>query len=212
MESEMELWKDIAEYEGLYQVSNFGNVKALERIILNKNGNLQRYPEKLLKPDVYKTTHTNYLRVTLCKQHQTKKHSVHRLVAEAFIPNIGNKPFVNHIDNNAENNNSSNLEWCTHEENMLHAQRQGRLYASQSKGGSIGGAVGKQRRLNKAKALMNTNVGDWFIPVQEPSLRGMKMYLKCTCQCGTQELVEMSRLDRKETTNCRACGQRHRRR
>ena len=208
----MEHWSDIAGYEGLYQVSNLGKVKALYREVLNKNGNLQKYPEKLLKPDVYKTTYSNYLRVTLSKQHQTKRFLVHRLVADAFIPNRGNKPYVNHIDNNAENNSTENLEWCTHEENMLHAQRQGRLFESQSRGGKIGGAVGKQRRLDKAVALMDTYVGDWYVKVQEPTIKGMKMYLECKCRCGTDKLVEMSRLDRKETTNCVACGQRQRRR
>lgn len=79
-----------------------------------------------LKPDVSRCTHTNYLRVTLCNLGVTSRHFVHRLVAEAFIPNPENKPYVNHIDNNGENNSVSNLEWCTHSENMLHSHKQGR--------------------------------------------------------------------------------------
>lgn len=208
----METWKDIENYEGLYQVSSLGNVKSLSRVVVNKNGQTQAYPEKLLKPDVYRTKCSNYLRVTLCKDHKTKRYLVHRLVANAFIPNPDKKPIINHKDNNAENNNTSNLEWCTHAENMLHAQKQGRLFESQSRGGKKGGAVGKQKRLESINFLFNTHVGDWFIPNQEPVVKGQKAYLLCKCSCGTEQLVEFTRLTRKETTNCRACGQRHRKR
>lgn len=206
----MEIWKDIKNYEDLYQVSNLGNVKSLTRQVTNKQGKLQTYPGKLLKPDVHQTTYSNYQRVTLSKQNRTLRQSIHRLVAEAFIPNPGNKPFVNHLDNTAENNNVENLEWCTHAENMEHAQKQGRLFESQSKGGLIGGAVGKQRRAASVESLRNTYVGDWFITDQEPIAKGRKVYVQCKCSCGTEQAVEFTRLIREESTNCRACGQRDR--
>lgn len=206
----MQIWKDIKDYEGMYQVSNSGAVKSMARQVINKHGNVQTYPEKLLKPDVYKTTHSNYLRVTLCRNHSTTRHSNHRLVAEAFIPNPGQKPCVNHLDNNAENNTVENLEWCTHAENMDHAQKQGRLFESQSKGGQIGGAVGKQQRASKIESLRNTYVGSWFVKDQEPTRKGFKAYLECKCSCGTEHAVEFTRLIRMETLNCRACGQRQR--
>ena len=105
-----EIYKDIKGYENEYQVSNLGNVKSLKRNII-------------LKPDI----NDNYKRVTLCQNGETKRISVHRLVATAFINNPLNKPHINHIDNNPNNNDVNNLEWCTHSENMIHAHNQGRL-------------------------------------------------------------------------------------
>ncbi len=115
-----EIYKDIKGYEGKYQISNLGNVKSLPKG--DGNGN----KERILKQEVVKRDHTNYRRVTLSKNGETERFQVHRLVAEAFIDNPENKPFVNHIDNNGETNTVSNLEWCTHSENMMHSQKQGR--------------------------------------------------------------------------------------
>lgn len=96
-----ELWKDIKGYEGLYQASNFGNIR-----LLNNN--------KHLKQGILSK---GYLRVTLSK----KSFLSHRIIATTFIPNPDNKKCVNHIDGNKLNNNVNNLEWCTHSENMQHA-------------------------------------------------------------------------------------------
>ena len=204
----MELWRDIENYEGLYQVNNFGSVKSLARSVINKNGDEQTYPEKYLKPDVYRTKNSNYLRVTLSKQHSTKRYLVHQLVAKAFIRNPENKAIVNHIDNNAENNHVTNLEWCTHSENMLHAQRQGRLFEAQSSGGKIGGLISAQVRLDSVRSLQGTYIGDWYVEHTPHTVKGEKAYVQCKCRCGTEQLVEVTRLVRKETMNCRACGQR----
>jgi len=78
-----------------------------------------------------KRKHTTYLTVNI----NGKILLIHRLVGKAFIPNPENKCCINHIDNNGENNNVNNLEWVTHSENMIHAQKQGRLYKTQSKAG-----------------------------------------------------------------------------
>ena len=106
-----ETWKDVAEYEGFYQVSNKGNVRSVDRRDLrgHKRGG------RILKPTYDKD---GYLRVTLCKngKHKTKK--VHRLVAESFIPNPESLSHINHMDEVKDNNESSNLEWCTHRYNM----------------------------------------------------------------------------------------------
>ena len=93
-----EIWKDIKDYEGIYQVSNFGRIK-------NKT--------KILSPQI---SNCGYLRIILKNKH----YSVHRLVAETFIPNFKNKPQVNHIDGNKTNNSVTNLEWVTDSENQIH--------------------------------------------------------------------------------------------
>lgn len=106
----MEIWKDIKGYEGLYQVSNLGRVKSLERIV--NFGNQQRIvKEKILSP---RDNGNGYKTVCL----QSKYFYIHRLVAQTFIPNPDNKPQVDHIDTNKSNNCVDNLRWATHSENM----------------------------------------------------------------------------------------------
>lgn len=124
-----EIFKDIKDYEGLYQVSNLGRVISLPK----NDGNGNRLRE--LKHDLNVLKCGTYSRVTFSKFGKTKRFSVHRLVAEAFIPNPENKPMVNHIDNNPQNNHVTNLEWCTHTENMLHSSKQGRQDKVRSLGG-----------------------------------------------------------------------------
>jgi hypothetical protein len=113
-----ETWRDVQGYEGLYMVSNLGNVKALPRFH-NNNGCGYMQKERIM----LQGKRGRYPRVTLRKDGIAKDMSVHRLVAMAFIPNPEKKPCVNHIDNNPENNCVDNLEWCTHRENALHAYR-----------------------------------------------------------------------------------------
>lgn len=112
MENQIEVWKDVVGYEGIYQVSNHSRIKSLGRYSKGRVGNYVFRNEKILIPD----TSTGYCRVTFKKQHP-----VHRLVAIAFIPNPNNLPEVNHIDENKLNNDISNLEWVTHRENIRHS-------------------------------------------------------------------------------------------
>lgn len=114
----MEVWKDIPGYAGMYQVSNLGRVKSLERD--TKRSRPQHIKERILKQTPNKTS-GNYLQVYLADAGKYKAFLVHRLVAQAFIPNTDNKPVVNHKDGNKQNNCLENLEWCTHKENVLHA-------------------------------------------------------------------------------------------
>ena len=114
--NENEVWKDVVGYEGLYKVSDKGNVYSVER--LNSRG--RKIGGRIMKP----TPNTNgYLRVNLCKDGKTKSKLVHRLVLEAFVGNPNNLPQVNHIDENKTNNELSNLEWCTGEQNINHGTR-----------------------------------------------------------------------------------------
>ena len=106
----MEEWKDIEGYEGLYQVSNLGNVRALK--FYHSRNNIH-----LLKPTVNKY---GYCVVGLHKDKKVKQYRVHRLVAIAFLPNPDNLPYVNHIDCDKTNNSLTNLEWCTQSENVKH--------------------------------------------------------------------------------------------
>ena len=120
--NDIEIWKDIKGYEGMYQVSNLGNIKSLERYKRN-HSKLQKIEEKLLKLHINKTN--GYVYVVLTKDTIEKNIRVHKLVAQAFIENSNNKPQINHIDGNKQNNRVDNLEWCTQSENELHAYRTG---------------------------------------------------------------------------------------
>ena len=117
-----EIWKNIEEYENYYQVSNYGKVKSLKRIIIRSDNKPYLQKEQLLKPG---KTKKGYLQVVLTKEFKTKPCRVHRLVAQAFIPNPNNLPQVNHIDGNKENNNVSNLEWVSNYDNMQHSIKTG---------------------------------------------------------------------------------------
>lgn len=116
-----EIWKDIKGYEGLYQVSNLGNVKSLERYVNHFSGT-RKVQEKILKPVI---DNTGYYVVSLWKNNKHSRAHIHRLVAESFIINNDNKPYINHIDGNKLNNNIGNLEWCTPKENNIHAYKIG---------------------------------------------------------------------------------------
>ena len=109
----MEIWNDITGYEGLYQVSNYGNIKSLVKWDINKR--------RFIKKECYLKLTDNgngYLIVCLRKNKKKKSFYVHRLVASHFVENPFNKNVVNHKDYNTHNNNFNNLEWVTQKENV----------------------------------------------------------------------------------------------
>lgn len=117
-----EEWRDIKGYEGLYQVSNLGRVRSLPREVAyirvrnNKAQNIiSHHSGRIMSSPI---NGEGYAQVPITRGNNMR---VHRLVAETFIPNPENKPFINHIDGNKANNRVDNLEWCTNSENQRHA-------------------------------------------------------------------------------------------
>lgn len=123
-----EIWKNVKEFEGIYQISNLGRVKSIER-----QGNYNRNHILIGGKDS-----KGYKIVSLRKNKKGFTKKIHRLVAEAFIPNFNNLPQVNHIDGNKLNNTVQNLEWCDNTYNFYHS-------------------VENKLRENSFKALINAN-------------------------------------------------------
>jgi len=119
---QQEIFKDIQEYVGIYQVSNYGRIKSLSRLQKIHHGNYITLKERFLKPGIHRQ---GYLLIVLCKNGICKTYQVHRLVAKYFIPNLQNKPEVNHKNGKKEENHIWNLEWCTPSENQKHAIKNG---------------------------------------------------------------------------------------
>ncbi|MBQ8969222.1 MAG: NUMOD4 motif-containing HNH endonuclease [Bacteroidaceae bacterium] len=117
-----EEWRDIQGFEN-YQVSNFGNVRSKQRIIIQKGH--KNYFKRVMKSKVLisRKQNSGYLVVWLSVDGVVTPHTVHRLVANAFVEKISGKDFVNHIDGDKTNNNASNLEWVTKSENLEHDYR-----------------------------------------------------------------------------------------
>jgi len=179
--SMQEEWKPVVGYEGLYEVSNLGVVKSLAKtkISLRKGVSVKsKVKEKLLKPDTQKKM--PYQQVTLCKDKKYTATKIHRIVAKAFLPNMGNKPCVNHINNNPLDNRVGNLEWVSHKENSNHSVEQGRhchggavnttklkeeevfaIFSEYSKGGSSSRKLAKKYNLSKSTVLAILNGNSW---------------------------------------------------
>ena len=123
----IEIWKDIKDYEGLYQVSNLGNVRSLDMTIIQLHHWSNQYVKHIYKGRLLKGSKNSngYRTITLHKGKKTEKRLLHRMIAEAFIPNPNNYNYINHKDNNPSNNNVNNLEWCTQSYNIKYAYEQG---------------------------------------------------------------------------------------
>lgn len=129
-----EIWKSAPELVGRYEVSNLGRVRSIDRIVTvcerspNRCARRKRQYSRRVKGHILSgTTHPSgyrFILISACNgDYGVKRLPIHRLVAQAFVPNPDKKPFVNHIDGNKSNNVSTNLEWCTNSENQLHSSR-----------------------------------------------------------------------------------------
>ncbi len=114
-----EIWIDVKDFEGAYQVSSFGNVRSIDKIARTYNGGLRLYKGRILVKKVGSLG--KYHCVDLSNYGKGKRFGIHRLVAENFIPNPENKAEVNHKDGNTFNNHIDNLEWVTRSENIRHS-------------------------------------------------------------------------------------------
>ena len=122
-----EIWKAVKGFEGLYEVSNLGRVKSLERRLQITSKNRKPYKkitsEKILKQYVDRY---RYMKVVLYKNNKAHYFTVHRLVASAFVENTCKKNAVDHIDCNRKNNHANNLRWVTTKENQMYSHKLGR--------------------------------------------------------------------------------------
>lgn len=122
----MENWKPVVGYEGLYEVSDCGNVRGLDRPV---NTNIRFNNSRIVKGKLIKSNLNNkgYYTVCLCKDGVVNKIPIHRIVATAFIPNPNNERVVNHISGIKTDNRVENLEWVSYRENHWHARTHGLL-------------------------------------------------------------------------------------
>ena len=129
-----EIWKDIRNYEGLYQASSYGRIRSLDGYFEQSHPSGTIY-HRLRKGKILKLSKdaNGYLHIILHKNGTKKIFRVHQLIAQTFIQNTQNKPQINHIDGNKENNSVDNLEYCTLSENHLHAYRTGLHVAPKKK-------------------------------------------------------------------------------
>lgn len=135
----MEIWKDIKDYEGMYQVSNLGNVRSLDYFVNSWRGPRLK-KGKMMNP----TDNGNgYKIVSLSKENLRKNHYLHRLVAEAFLEKPNGCDVINHKDYNRSNNNAENLEWTTQLENIRYSQPNRRYLPTKE------GKYGKYIRFDK---------------------------------------------------------------
>ena len=159
----VEIWKDIKGFEGLYQISNFGNVKSLARKVNNGKGIYTRQ-ERVMTGEIDKY---GYHQVCLRINGKGKKYKVHRLVAEAFIPNPNNLPEINHKDENKLNNNVDNLEWCTPKYNINYGTARQRMVETMPKRTVLqysldGEFIAEHESINAAARAINGRTGNIY--------------------------------------------------
>lgn len=124
-----EIWKEVSGYEGYYEVSNLGNVRSVDRVIVKSDGVVMPRRAKAMKRCL---NQDGYLTVKLSKNGKSERIAVHRLVALAFIPNPNNLSEVNHIDFDRTNSRIDNLEWVSHRDNVQYTIDAGRHHCNRN--------------------------------------------------------------------------------
>lgn len=149
-DEKMEIWKEIEGYEGLYEVSNLGNIRSIDRITCGR-----KQKGRVLRQTVNKNT--GYLSVGLCKNGNRKTYTVHRIVGKAFVENVDNKDTINHINENKLDNRAENLEWLSLSENLRYGTRDERAkknhVTKRGKAHSGYGKFGAEARTHKGKVI-----------------------------------------------------------
>jgi hypothetical protein len=170
-----EIWKAVVGYEGIYEVSNLGRVRSLDRVKIGSRHN-SKLKGKLLS---LRIINHGYCAVVLYNTNSNISKTVHRIVAEAFIANPEGKKEVNHINLIKDDNRVENLEWCTRSENMIHAGKNGKL------GGTKGMFIGSKsvrskivesdvieiRRLSKEEKLSSPKIQGLFPSINARHIR-----------------------------------------
>lgn len=164
MKPQEEIWKDIIGWEGLFQVSNLGRFKALEKKVVSKHGITYSHEERIIKGHI----RYGYRVIGLRRPGVHKNVLAHRAIATAFIPNPENKPCINHKDGNKGNNDLSNLEWVTYSENLQHA------YDNNLKKPAQLGKFGSKHHRSK-KVAMLTMSGKLIKTFDSMSIAGREM-------------------------------------
>lgn len=160
-----EEWRDIPQYEGLYQVSNNGRIRSVERIVRRNGNTIKRLRSVVLRPQFQKN---GYMFVALSKNGEVKQILVHRAVAVAFISNPLSKPEVNHINENKRDNRATNLEWMTIAENRAYGTRIQRGVAHRDQTGEKNGMYGKKGNLNpRSKRVIQFDLQGNFLAEYE---------------------------------------------
>lgn len=165
-----EIFKPIEGYENLYEISNLGNLKTLKTGKITNGWEHCKYGHR---------------KVRLYKNNIAKDFYLHRLVAYAFIPQIENKIYVNHIDSNPNNNCASNLEWCTQKENMTHAKMKGRM------------------KNKNTKLVLNTKTGIYYNSINEAAASKNIKPNTLTCQFKRKSKIDFILVDSNMKNNAK---------
>jgi len=194
-----EIWKLIDNYPD-YKVSTLGRIQS-------------RYKKQEWKLLESKTS--TYRRITLRNGVDVLREQVHRIVAKTFIPNIADKPLVNHKNCIRHDNRVSNLEWCTYKENTDHAVSMGRMSQAAKEGGDKNAELQITLMRDKYSALVGNTINSWtiinYLGRVEVSPTHIRPAFTCKCKCGTEQVIEATRLlptkenyDNK-ATKCKLC-------
>lgn len=151
------IWKEIPDYEGIYEVNNIGQIRN------STNGKILKQQENPL----------GYKFVNLSKKGNAKKQRVHRLVALCFLENPEDKPFINHLDSNPRNNHLDNLQWCTQSENIQYAYDHGNKKPTKHRAGSKIGTTSKYHNV-----YLDRTRNRWIANIDVTTSKGFCKYRK----------------------------------